>query len=74
VRSSVRRLAFGTDQDYLHPLDHTVAAFQLPKALAGSHPEDGAVLLEPGRSMWLFTFAGRLPTAASCSSATRRGA
>lgn len=62
LRSTVRALVFGSPQRYLHRLDHTIAAFQLSKQVSGLDPEDGVTMVEPGRAMWVFSFAGRLPT------------
>lgn len=62
LRSTVRALAFGPPEQYLHPLDRTIAAFQLSKQVSGLDPEDGVSMVEPGRAMWVFSFAGRLPT------------
>jgi 2-polyprenyl-6-methoxyphenol hydroxylase-like FAD-dependent oxidoreductase len=62
VRSTVRALAFGPPERYLHRLDHVIAAFQLSKQVSGLDPEDTVSMIEPGRAMWVFSFAGRRPT------------
>ncbi|MFI6096445.1 FAD-dependent monooxygenase [Lentzea sp. NPDC051213] len=62
LRSTVRRLAFGPDEDYLHPMSHVIAAFQLEGPLPGLATEDMAMLLEPARALWVFGFEGRKPT------------
>ncbi|WP_346281179.1 FAD-dependent monooxygenase [Pseudonocardia sp.] len=62
LHSTVRALAFGPPERYLHPLDHTVAAFQLSRQVSGLDPDDTVSMVEPGRAMWVFSFAGRLPT------------
>jgi 2-polyprenyl-6-methoxyphenol hydroxylase-like FAD-dependent oxidoreductase len=62
LRSTVRALAFGPPERYLHRLDHTIAAFQLSKQVSGLDPDDTVSMVEPARAMWVFSFAGRLPT------------
>ncbi|MFK4548082.1 2-polyprenyl-6-methoxyphenol hydroxylase-like FAD-dependent oxidoreductase [Streptomyces tendae] len=63
LRSTVRSLAFGPHKQHLKRLNHMIAAFQLAEPLDGIAPQDGATLMEPGRSMWLFPFADQAPTA-----------
>jgi 2-polyprenyl-6-methoxyphenol hydroxylase-like FAD-dependent oxidoreductase len=63
LRSTVRRLAFGPHERYLHRLNQMVAAFELPESLSDLAQEDGVTLLEPGRSMWIFPFADHAPCA-----------
>ncbi|MFI8836341.1 FAD-dependent monooxygenase [Streptomyces afghaniensis] len=58
LRSTVRSLVFGPHEKYLHRLNYMAVAFQLPGPLSEIHPDDGAILMEPNRSMWLFPFAG----------------
>jgi 2-polyprenyl-6-methoxyphenol hydroxylase-like FAD-dependent oxidoreductase len=62
LRSTVRSLVFGPHEKYLHRLNYMIAAFDLPGPLSDLAPEDGAILLEPGRSMWIFPFADHAPT------------
>ncbi|MFD1543562.1 FAD-dependent monooxygenase [Nonomuraea guangzhouensis] len=62
LRSTVRSLAFGPHEDYLRRLNYMAVAFQLPGPLSDLHQDDGAVLMEPNRSMWIFPFAGSPPT------------
>lgn len=61
VRSAVRRLAFGPDGNFVHPLNYMVATASLDSNLSGFDPEDSMVLAEPGRSVWTFTFKNRPP-------------
>lgn len=63
LRSTVRALAFGPHERYLHRLNHMIAAFVLPRPPGGLAPGDGAMLLEPGRSMVVYPFADHPPTA-----------
>jgi 2-polyprenyl-6-methoxyphenol hydroxylase-like FAD-dependent oxidoreductase len=62
VRSTVRSLVFGPHEQYVRRLDYVVAAFQLPRPLSDVAQEDGAILMEPNRTMWIFPFADGLPT------------
>jgi 2-polyprenyl-6-methoxyphenol hydroxylase-like FAD-dependent oxidoreductase len=62
LRSTVRSLVFGPPEKYLHRLDHMIVAFQLSAPVAGLDEQDGATLLEPGRSLWVFPFSDHLPT------------
>ncbi len=62
LRSTVRSLVFGPHERYLHRLNYMIAAFEFPGAPAGLAPNQGATLLEPGRSMWVFAFADHDPT------------
>jgi 2-polyprenyl-6-methoxyphenol hydroxylase-like FAD-dependent oxidoreductase len=62
LRSTVRSLVFGPHEQYLHRLNYMIAAFALPGSLSDLAHEDGATLLEPGRSMWIFPFADHAPT------------
>lgn len=62
LRSTVRRLAFGPHEDYLHRLGYMIAAFEMPTDFPGLEGRDGAILAEPGRSFWVFPFADHHPT------------
>ncbi|MEU0298722.1 FAD-dependent monooxygenase [Streptomyces sp. NPDC006175] len=61
VRSTVRRLAFGPDSQFMRPLNHIVAATVMKEPLPGYRPQDGVVLAEPGRSVWTFPFTDHQP-------------
>lgn len=61
LRSTVRRLAFGPHEQYLHRLNHMVAAFRLDRTPEGLAQGQTAMLLEPGRGMYVFGFADRPP-------------
>ncbi|MCP2169097.1 2-polyprenyl-6-methoxyphenol hydroxylase [Goodfellowiella coeruleoviolacea] len=63
LRSTVRSLVFGPHERYLHRLNYMIAAFELPGSLSDLAPGDGAVLVEPDRSLWIFPFADHDPTA-----------
>jgi 2-polyprenyl-6-methoxyphenol hydroxylase-like FAD-dependent oxidoreductase len=62
LRSTVRSLVFGPHADHLRRLGYMVAAFQYDGTPAGLPQGRGATLLEPGRSMWVFSFADHNPT------------
>jgi 2-polyprenyl-6-methoxyphenol hydroxylase-like FAD-dependent oxidoreductase len=62
LRSTVRRLAFEPDQNVTHRLGYMIAAFALPQAVPGYRQQDGLILTEPGRSVWVFSFGDRPPT------------
>ncbi|QHC18870.1 FAD-dependent oxidoreductase [Streptomyces sp. GF20] len=61
LRSTVRRLVFGPDSDYLKPFHHIIGATVLKEAVPGFRPNDGLVLAEPGRSVWVFPFTDHQP-------------
>jgi 2-polyprenyl-6-methoxyphenol hydroxylase-like FAD-dependent oxidoreductase len=58
LRSTVRKLVFGPHEKYLRRLNHMAVAYQLPGPLSDLHPDDMAILFEPSRSMWIFSFTG----------------
>lgn len=62
LRSTVRSLVFGPHEKYLRRLNYMAVAYQLPGPLSDFNQDDGAVLMEPNRSMWIFPFAGSAPT------------
>ena len=62
LRSTVRRLAFGPDADYLNPFNHIIGVTVLQEPVPGFRATDGMVLAEPGRSVWVFPFADHRPT------------
>ncbi|MEU3770937.1 FAD-dependent monooxygenase [Amycolatopsis keratiniphila] len=62
LRSTVRSLVFGPHEKYLRRMGYMVAAFQYIGTPAGLAPGQGATLLEPDRSMWVFAFSDHDPT------------
>ncbi|MET8338107.1 FAD-dependent monooxygenase [Streptosporangium canum] len=62
MRSTVRRLVFGPDEEYLHPLNYMVGATVLDGPVDGFGLHEGLVLAEPGRSVWAFPFADHAPS------------
>jgi 2-polyprenyl-6-methoxyphenol hydroxylase-like FAD-dependent oxidoreductase len=63
VRSSVRRQVFGPNEEFMHPLGSIICAFQLSSQLPGTDPRDGLTIAENRRSLWIFPFSDRPPTA-----------
>ncbi len=63
LRSTVRTLAFGPHENYLHRLDHIIATFELPSKVSDLATEDGAWLIESGRSLIVYPFRDHTPTA-----------
>ncbi|MEW2078813.1 FAD-dependent monooxygenase [Streptomyces sp. NPDC013433] len=61
LRSTIRRLTFGPDSQFMRPLNHIVAATIMKEPVPGYRPQDGIVLAEPGRSVWTFPFTDHQP-------------
>jgi 2-polyprenyl-6-methoxyphenol hydroxylase-like FAD-dependent oxidoreductase len=61
LRSTVRRLHFGPDRDYFRPFNHIIGATILKRPVPGYRPNDGLILAEPGRSVWVFPFTDHQP-------------
>lgn len=61
LRSTVRRLAFGPDAQFMRPLGHIIGATTIKEPVPGYRPQDGVVLAEPGRSVWTFPFTDHQP-------------
>lgn len=61
LRSTIRRLAFEPKNE-LFRLNYMIASFSLSEPVPGFRQQDGAVLHENGRSVWVFAFADRPPT------------
>ena len=62
IRSTVRQLVWGPNENYLNRLGFMICAFELPGSLPGLGQQEGAILSEPGRSFWVFPFADHAPT------------
>ncbi|MFE8598946.1 FAD-dependent monooxygenase [Archangium violaceum] len=63
VRSTVRRLVFGPHERFLRPLNAIICAYQLEEQVPGYAMHHGLVLAEQRRSLWIFPFDDRPPTA-----------
>ena len=61
LRSTVRRLAFEPAQSPIRRLGYMIAVFSLVDAVPGYRGQDGLIMAEPGRSVWVFGFANRAP-------------
>ncbi len=61
VRSTVRALVFGPEEDFRHDFDHVVVSAVLPRLPGGLVEGDYVVLVEPGRSAHLMAMAGHDP-------------
>lgn len=62
VRSTVRRLVFGPDANFVDQTGFMIAATLLDRPVTGYGTNEGAVLAEPGRSAWVFPFDNRPPS------------
>ncbi|MFE7228247.1 FAD-dependent monooxygenase [Nocardioides sp. NPDC057577] len=62
LRSTVRRLVFGPDEELMRPLNHIIGVALLEEQVPGFGPSDGLILAEEGRSVWVFGFADHTPT------------
>lgn len=63
LRSSVRKMVFGPHDKYMRSMDAMICAFQLEDQLPHFAHGDAVVLAEPKRSLWIFPFEDRAPTA-----------
>ncbi|MPY60936.1 FAD-dependent monooxygenase [Streptomyces spongiae] len=63
LRSTVRTLVFGEHKRFMKPLNAIICAFQLQEQVPHVAPRDNLILAEPGRSLWVFAFKDRAPTA-----------
>ena len=62
IRSTVRRLCWGPDSDYLDSFGDMICAYELTDPLPGLRAQDGASITEAGRSFTVFNFADHAPT------------
>ncbi|WP_404559959.1 FAD-dependent monooxygenase [Curtobacterium sp. AB7] len=63
LRSTVRQLVFGPNEQFMKPFNAIICAFALDSQVPQFAERDGLVLAEPGRSLWVFPFGDRTPTA-----------
>jgi 2-polyprenyl-6-methoxyphenol hydroxylase-like FAD-dependent oxidoreductase len=63
MRSSVRRMVFGPDEDYMANWKAMICAFQLKEQVPSYEPGDSIIVARPKRAMWVFGFADRAPCA-----------
>ncbi|MEZ7130366.1 FAD-dependent monooxygenase [Nonomuraea sp. AD125B] len=62
LRSTVRRMVFGPDEDYMMDWNAMVCAFQLKEHVPSFAPTDTVVVPRAGRAAWVFGFADHAPT------------
>jgi len=63
VRSSVRRMVFGEDDEFLDPVGTSLCAFPLSAQLNGFGQGDGILMAKEGRSLTVFPLSDVPPTA-----------
>jgi 2-polyprenyl-6-methoxyphenol hydroxylase-like FAD-dependent oxidoreductase len=63
MRSTVRQLKFAPHSTALRSMKRVICAFQLDRQVDGFPNDEGVVLAEPGRSLWIFPLSDRPPTA-----------
>lgn len=62
VNSSIRKMVFGPDANYVHELGFMVAASLAPEPLTTVDNDNSYAYFEPGRSAWTFPFKGSKPS------------
>jgi 2-polyprenyl-6-methoxyphenol hydroxylase-like FAD-dependent oxidoreductase len=62
LRSSVRRMVFGPDEDHLVDWDAMICAFQLEGQVPSYEASHTVVSARAGRAAWVFGFADHAPT------------
>ncbi|WP_280438174.1 FAD-dependent monooxygenase [Nocardia carnea] len=63
MRSSVRRIVFGPDEDYLTAWNAMICAFQLKEQVPSYEASDSIIMTRAKRAVWVFGFADHAPTA-----------
>jgi len=63
MRSSVRRLVFGPDEDYLTMWNAMICAFQLKEQVPSYEASDSIIIARAKRAVWVFGLADHAPTA-----------
>ncbi|MEV1117709.1 FAD-dependent monooxygenase [Actinosynnema sp. NPDC049800] len=63
MRSSVRRMVFGPDEDYLANWKAMICAFQLKEQVPSYEASDSIIVSRPKRAMWVFGLADHAPCA-----------
>lgn len=62
VNSSIRKMVFGPDANYIDELGYMVAASLATKPLATADSTNSYAFAEPGRAVWTFPFEGENPS------------
>lgn len=63
MRSSVRRMVFGPDEDYMENWKAMICAFQLKEQVPSYGESDSVIVARPNRAMWVFGLADHAPCA-----------
>lgn len=63
TRSTVRRMVFGPDEDYLANWKAMICAFQLPEQVPSYAASDSIIVARPKRAIWVFGLADHPPCA-----------
>ncbi|MEV3965767.1 FAD-dependent monooxygenase, partial [Nocardia sp. NPDC050193] len=63
MRSSVRRIVFGPDEDYLTTWNAMICAFQLKEQVPSYEASDSIIIARAKRAVWVFGLADHAPTA-----------
>lgn len=62
LRSTVRRLAFGPDADFMKSWGVIICAYELREQVPSYGAQDSLILARSRRAAWVFGFADRTPT------------
>lgn len=63
MRSSVRRMVFGPDEDYMANWNAMICAFQLTEQVPSYAASDSIIVARPKRALWVFGLADHPPCA-----------
>ncbi|HEX6342354.1 FAD-dependent monooxygenase [Umezawaea sp.] len=63
MRSSVRRMVFGPDEDYLTRWNAMICAFQMKEQVPSYEASDSIIIARAKRAVWVFGLADHAPTA-----------
>jgi 2-polyprenyl-6-methoxyphenol hydroxylase-like FAD-dependent oxidoreductase len=63
MRSSVRRMVFGPDEDYVANWKAMICAFQMKEQVPSYEASDSIIVSRPKRAMWVFGLADHAPCA-----------
>ena len=63
MRSSVRRMVFGPDEDYMVDWKAMICAFQLKEQVPSYEVSDSIIIARAKRAVWVFGLADHAPTA-----------
>ena len=63
MRSTVRRMVFGPDEDYMANWKAMICAFQLTEQVPSYAASDSIIVARPKRAMWVFGLADHAPCA-----------